>query len=86
MTLARELADTAGRPQVDKNLLINGGMNVWQRSTSKSVSTDGYSTVDRFVTRIRGGAVYTISRSTDTPSGQGFGHTIRARFWIQFKV
>ena len=31
MTLARELADTAGRPQVDKNLLINGGMNVWQR-------------------------------------------------------
>jgi hypothetical protein len=77
MTLARELADTAGRPQVDKNLLINGGMNVWQRSTSASVSTDGYSTVDRFVTRIRGGAVYTISRSTDTPSGQGFGYSLK---------
>jgi len=77
MTLARELADTAGRPQVDKNLLINGGMNVWQRSTSASVSTDIYSTVDRFATRIRGGAVYTISRSTDTPSGQGFGYSLK---------
>ena len=77
MTLARELADTAGRPQVYKNLLINGGMNVWQRSTSLSVSTDGYSTVDRFLTRIRGGAVYTISRSTDTPSAQGFGYSLK---------
>ena len=77
MTLASELADTAGRPQVYKNLLINGGMNVWQRSTSLSVSTDGYSTVDRFLTRIRGGAVYTISRSTDTPSAQGFGYSLK---------
>ena len=77
MTLARELADTAGRPQVYKNLLINGGMNVWQRSTSLSVSTDGYSTVDRFLTRIRGGAVYTISRSTYTPSAQGFGYSLK---------
>ena len=77
MTLARELADTAGRPQVDKNLLINGGMNVWQRSTSASVSTDIYSTVDRFMTRVRGGAAYTISRSTDVPSAQGFGYSLK---------
>ena len=48
MTLARELADTAGRPQVDKNLLINGGMNVWQRSTSVTgITSGGYKTVDR---------------------------------------
>lgn len=61
----------------NKNLLINGQMAIFQRSTSTSVSTDIYSTVDRFVTRIRGGAVYTISRSTDTPSGQGFGYSLK---------
>jgi hypothetical protein len=77
MTLARELADTAGRPQVDKNLLINGQMAIFQRSTSASVSTDIYSTVDRFMTRVRGGAVYTISRSTDVPSAQGFGYSLK---------
>ena len=35
--------------------------------------------LDRFVTTavIRGGAVYTISRSTDTPSGQGFGYSLK---------
>jgi hypothetical protein len=77
MTLARELADTAGRPQVDKNLLINGGMNVWQRSTSTSVSTDIYSTVDRFKTRVSGLGAFTISRSTDVPSAQGFGYSLK---------
>jgi hypothetical protein len=77
MTLARELADTAGRPQVDKNLLINGGMNVWQRSTSASVSTDTYATVDRFAIGVGGMGVFTSSRSTDVPSGQGFGYSTK---------
>ena len=61
----------------NKNLLINGQMAIFQRSTSTSVSTDIYSTVDRFITRVRGGAVYTISRSTDVPSAQGFGYSLK---------
>ena len=77
MTLARELADTAGRPQVDKNLLINGGMNVWQRSTSATASSTGYITVDRFEYSQNGTAAYTQSRSTDVPSGQGFGYSMK---------
>jgi len=77
MTLARELADTAGRPQVDKNLLINGGMQIWQRSTSTSVSTDTYSTVDRWKTRVESIGAFTISRSTDVPSAQGFGYSTK---------
>jgi hypothetical protein len=77
MTLARELADTAGRPQVDKNLLINGSQSVWQRSTSTSVSTNIYSTVDRWKTSVGGLGVFTISRSTDVPSGQGFGYSTK---------
>lgn len=68
----------ATNPMMDKNLIINGSMSVWQRSTSyPSWSTDDYSTVDRFMTRVRGGAVYTISRSTDVPSAQGFGYSLK---------
>jgi hypothetical protein len=78
MTLARELADTAGRPQVDKNLLINGGMNIWQRSTSlNNISTTGYWTADRWQTVISSLGIYTQSRSTDVPSGQGFGYSLK---------
>ena len=61
----------------NKNLLINGSQSVWQRSTSESVSTSIYSTVDRFATRVSGMGTFTISRSTDVPSGQGFGYSTK---------
>ena len=61
----------------NKNLLINGGMNIWERSTSVSVSTDIYSTVDRWKTRVSGLGAFTISRSTDVPSAQGFGYSLK---------
>ena len=75
MTLARELADTAGRPQGDKNLLINGGLDIWQRGTSQSITTGAY-LVDRFKSNI-GMGTFTVSRSTDVPSAQGFGYSIK---------
>jgi phage gp37-like protein len=61
----------------NKNLLINGGMNVWQRATTASVSTNIYSTVDRWKTSVGGLGAFTISRSTDVPSGQGFGYSAK---------
>ena len=61
----------------NKNLLINGQMAIWQRSTSASVSTSLYSTVDRFITRVNNMGVFTVSRSTDVPSGQGFGYSTK---------
>jgi len=81
MTLARELADTAGRPQVDKNLLINGGMNVWQRETNATgKTTAGYHSADRWRIGAVGGTAigtWTLSRSTDVPSAQGFGYSFK---------
>lgn len=78
MTLARELADTAGRPQVDKNLLINGGMNIFQRSTARSSrTTSGYWTADRFRNTLSSMGTWTFSRSTDVPSAQGFGYSLK---------
>jgi hypothetical protein len=63
----------------NKNLLINGGMNVWQRSTSETgVTSGGYKTVDRFNHNFAGGiGTWTVSRSTDVPSGQGFGYSLK---------
>jgi hypothetical protein len=61
----------------NKNLLINGSQSVWQRATTASVSTDTYSTVDRFKTRVNSMGAFTISRSTDVPSGQGFGYSTK---------
>ena len=58
----------------NKNLLINGGMNIWQRSTSaSSKTTSGYYTADRFRNTISSMGTWTFSRSTDVPSAQGFG-------------
>jgi hypothetical protein len=49
-----------------KNLIINGGMDVWQRGTS-STGVNGYFTADRWYNG--GGGTVTISQSTDVPTG-----------------
>jgi hypothetical protein len=65
-------------PLSNRNLIINGAMQVWQRSTSVTGVADGtnegYQSVDRFhftYGSAAAGAV-TISKSTEVPSGQGF--------------
>lgn len=62
----------------NKNLLINGGMNVFERSTSLTGQTSsGYLTVDRYFFNINGIGTWTISRSTDVPASQGFGYSLK---------
>ena len=68
-------------PINNKNLLINGGQNVWQRSTSVTgISTQAYHTVDRweFGGTAGGGTMrHTMARSTTVPAGQGFGYSMK---------
>lgn len=74
MTRARELANLAGVSETalsNRNLILNGSMQVAQRSASfaTSVST-GYHTVDRI--KIQGNASvgqWTSSQDSDAPSG-----------------
>ena len=74
MTRARELANLAGVSETalsNRNLILNGSMQVAQRSSSfaTSVST-GYHTVDRI--KIQGNASvgqWTSSQDSDAPSG-----------------
>ena len=63
----------------NRNILINGTMEIAQRSTSvASVSSNGYRAVDRwkyFITTA-GTSVFTCSQETDAPAGFGFSSKI----------
>jgi hypothetical protein len=61
-----------------RNIVINGDMSIAQRSTSvASITTDGYYTVDRFLTVISSLGTWTQSQSTDVPTGQGFATSLK---------
>jgi len=67
---ARELAQIPSTPSGRRNLIINGAKQIFQRSTSATgVTTDIYAAPDRWKTRVFSTAEFTISQSTDVPSG-----------------
>jgi len=61
-----------------RNLIINGAMTTWQRSTSLAgvTETDGYQTADRFQFWTYSGGTYTLSKSTTAPSGFGSSYKV----------
>jgi len=66
-----------------RNLLINGDMKIWQRSTSTVTisdgSNEGYNSVDRWNMSFgssAGGAIQ-WSRSTDVPAGEDFEFSLK---------
>jgi hypothetical protein len=62
----------------NKNLLINGQMAIFQRTTSATGKTTGaYYTADRWQTSITTAGTWTQERSTDVPSAQGFGYSLK---------
>ena len=78
MSKAAELANLIGNINAggggnNRNILINGGMNVAQRGTSSAdTSATGYYTVDRWqLVNTNTAATITITQSTDTPAGFG---------------
>ena len=62
-----------------RNIIINGDMSIAQRGTSVSSISSGtaYDTVDRFSRNIGSGGTWTISQSTDVPTGQGFAKSLK---------
>ena len=62
-----------------RNIMINGDMSLAQRGTSVSSISSGtaYDTVDRFSRNIGSGGTWTISQSTDVPTGQGFAKSLK---------
>jgi hypothetical protein len=61
-----------------RNIIINGDMSQSQRSTSvSSLTSGGYKTVDRFNFGISSAGTWTISQSTNVPTGQGFAKSTK---------
>ena len=61
-----------------KNLIINGDMSIAQRGTSvSSVTSTGYRTCDRFQPVMNSSGTWTISQSTDVPTGEGFSNSFK---------
>ena len=82
MSRARDFADLAGSADAGgltgKNMVINGAMQVAQRGTSSTGNTgSGYITVDRMRLTLSSLGTWTISQSTDVPSGQGFANSLK---------
>jgi len=77
MSKARELAELGAvydsGALSNRNLIINGAMQVWQRATSTTSTTLTYLIMDRFWTYNVNG---TAQRSTDVPSGEGFVYSL----------
>ena len=61
-----------------RNIIINGDMSQAQRGTSTSsvTTTDGYYACDRWYSQTDTGT-WTISQSTDVPTGQGFVNSFK---------
>ena len=84
MSKAAELAAlianvNKGSSLASKNLIINGGMTVAQRSTSEASKTtvDGYVCLDRWSIQTGSVGTFTHSQSSDVPAGYGFSNSVK---------
>jgi len=74
--LSSGFKNSVERPN-DKPLIINGNMNVWQRSTSTVTMSDGYYNVDRFRGEENTAGSATWSRSTSVPDDTDFPFSLQ---------
>jgi hypothetical protein len=73
VTTEKIVADTNFR-----NIIINGDMSIAQRGTSDSSNTTGgYVICDRWLADIDTQGTWTLSQSTEVPSGQGFSKSFK---------
>lgn len=80
MSKAAELAALIGSQTAlsNRNLIINGAMQVAQRGTSTaSISSGNTFVVDRTRFSVTNGGTWTMSQSTTVPSGQGFSNSLK---------
>ena len=62
----------------NRNLIINGAMQVAQRGTSTaSITTSNYYTLDRFNFTVGSMGTWTMSQENDAPTGSGFRKSLK---------
>jgi|688.fasta_scaffold201622_2 hypothetical protein len=71
--LSLSSASTIYKGSPNRNLIINGDMQIAQRGTSvASITSSGYRTVDRFKFEPSSMGTWTVSQENDAPTGSGF--------------
>jgi hypothetical protein len=75
ITAAKLASGTVQNQSAFKNIIINGDMSQSQRGTSHTTAS-GY-TLDRFTWTDDSTSAFTITQSTDVPSGQGFATSMK---------
>jgi len=63
-----------GNLTAQKNIIINGDFDIWQRGTSFAAAANGTRIADRWRYLKSGAMVHTISRDTDVPTVAESGH------------
>ena len=62
----------------NRSVVYNGAMKIAQRGTNfTGVTASGTFPVDRFIFHVGSLGTWTLSQSTDVPTGQGLGHSIK---------
>ena len=80
MSKAAELAALIGSQTAlsNRNLIINGAFNVFQRSTSATgITSENYYAADRFKINMSDAGTHTMSQSSTVPAGQGFNNSVK---------
>ena len=82
MSKAAELANligniNAGGGGVNRNLVINGAMNVSQRGDVTGKTSASFGGPDRFAVGITSHGTYAMSQSSTVPSGKGFANSYK---------
>ena len=82
MSKAAELANligniNAGGGGVNRNVIINGAMNVSQRGDVTGKTAASYGGPDRFAVGITSHGTYAMSQSSTVPSGKGFANSYK---------
>ena len=75
----QRLGDSVADKLGNRNLIINGAMQVAQRGTSATNPGGGYNTLDRWRFSQNSGGLgdFTAAQSTDVPSGEGFSKSLK---------
>ena len=78
VTAAKLASGAVQNQSAFRNIIINGDMSLAQRATStSSITSSGYHTVDRFRTSYDTAGTWTQSQATDVPTGQGFATSFK---------
>ena len=69
-------SQTSGKSQFYRNILINGGFDIWQRQITFTPNDDVY-TADRWNALTETNGAWTIARDTDVPAALGFKYSAK---------